>query len=191
MRHRPGHSPRHAQLQTQLIELFLSEGFLGFSLDDLALRLRCSKSTLYTLAPSKEQLISTTVRSFFRRATERVEARVATQPDPVGRISTYLLSVSEELAPASPQFFADLHSMAPAREIYRLNTARASERVRELIRAATPEADRTYAAFVGAATAQVMEAIHRGDIRSRTGLSDSDAYRALADLVVAGTTEVG
>ncbi|MGN0066022.1 MAG: TetR/AcrR family transcriptional regulator, partial [Nocardioides sp.] len=62
-------SARLDQLVDGLVELFLAEGFLPFSLEDLAVRLKCSKSTLYSLAPSKEQLFVTVVRNYFRRAT--------------------------------------------------------------------------------------------------------------------------
>jgi AcrR family transcriptional regulator len=91
-----------------LIELLLTDGFLVFSIEELATRLQCSKSTLYLVAPSKEQLIAAVVRAFFRRATDRVETRLAAELDPVRRIGTYLEAISIELAPASPAFFADL-----------------------------------------------------------------------------------
>ena len=47
---------RRAELFDQLVALLLSEGFAHLTLDEIAARLRCSKSTLYTLAGSKEQL---------------------------------------------------------------------------------------------------------------------------------------
>ena len=37
---------RQAQLLDQLEALFLAEGFAGFILEDIAVRLRCSKTTL-------------------------------------------------------------------------------------------------------------------------------------------------
>ena len=60
---------RQAELLDQLESLFLAEGFARFTLDDLAVRLRCSKSTLYALAGSKEQLALRVIRHFFRKAT--------------------------------------------------------------------------------------------------------------------------
>ena len=65
---------RQAELLDQLEELFLAEGFARFTLEDLALRLRCSKSTLYALAGSKEQLAQRVIKHFFRKATAAVEA---------------------------------------------------------------------------------------------------------------------
>ena len=86
-------SARREQLLDGLIEIFLAEGFARFSVEDLAVRLQCSKSTLYAVAPSKEQLITAIVRAFFRRSTERIEARLARESDPVGRISVYLEAI--------------------------------------------------------------------------------------------------
>ena len=59
---------RQRALLADLEALFLAEGFAAFTLDDLAGRLRCSKSTLYALAPSKEQLAVKVVTHFFRGA---------------------------------------------------------------------------------------------------------------------------
>ena len=60
---------RRTELFDALIALFLDEGFAHLTLDDIAGRLRCSKSTLYTLAGSKEQLVRAATVQFFRQAT--------------------------------------------------------------------------------------------------------------------------
>ncbi len=170
------------------MEMFLAEGFLSFSLEDLAVRLQCSKSTLYGVAPSKEQLITAVVRAFFRRATDRVEERLERESDPVARIGTYLEAISGELSPASTSFFHDLGEFGPAREIYLRNTAIAARRVQDLVTAAKSEGQQLDAAFIGAVAGTVMEAIQRGEIESMTSLNDAASYRLLADLIVAGVT---
>ena len=184
----PRRSARRAQILDGLVELFLGAGFLEFSVEDLAERLQCSKSTLYAVAPSKEQLITAVVRAFFRGATERVEARLALETDPVGRIRTYLEAISAELAPASTAFFADLDMFAPAREIYAHNTAIAARRVQELVQAARLAGRVLDAAFIGAVAGATMESIQRGEMAAMTGLSSAAAYRLLADLIIAGVT---
>ncbi|GAB2833075.1 TetR/AcrR family transcriptional regulator [Actinocorallia aurea] len=177
---------RRAELVERLIELFLERGFADFGVADLAKLLRCSKTTLYAVAESKEQIITAVVRAFFRRATDRVEARLAEETEPRARIEAYLLAISTELSAASPAFFADLTAFGPAREIYRRNTAIAAERVRLLLLDAAPgQGGRS--AFAGAVAGLVMEAVHRGDIKEATGLDDAAAYAALAALLVAQT----
>lgn len=180
---------RREELLDELVALVLVEGFGAFTLDDLARRLHCSKSTLYVLAASKEQLVVAVVKRFFQRATAVVEERAAGPADHRDRISAYLLAVAEQLQPASPAFFADVAAFAPAREIYERNTRSAAARVQQLVTegVAAGTIRPVQASFVGAAVAAVMAAIHRGDITAATGLDDAAAYRELADLVVAGT----
>lgn len=180
---------RRDELVERTAEVLLEDGFADLNLEELAARLRCSKSTLYSIAASKEQIIQAAVRSFFRRAASRVEGRLRrADADPIDRIGVYLMAISAELAPASPTFFADLDANAATREIYRDNTRIAAQRLQELVLDAVPAASRIEAIFVGTVAGQIMEAIHRGEIEESTGLDDSAAYRALAKLIVAGVT---
>ena len=189
MRNRPDdvRTERRTRVLDELVELFLREGFAAFTLEDLARRLRCSKSTLYVVATSKEQLVAAVVRRFFQRATSAVEARLERTGDPADRLTAYLEAVSTELRAARPAFFRDLAGHPPARAIYETNTRHAAARVQQLVVEGV-RAGRMRdldAAFVGAAVEQVMTAIHRGDIAGRTGLGDAQAYRELARLVAA------
>ena len=180
-------SVRHEHLLRELVDIFLAEGFADVSLSGMAGRLHCSKSTLYAIAPSKEQMIVAVVREFFRVATVRVEASLVPALAPRDQLDAYLVAISHQLAPASAAFFADLSAFAPAREIYAMNTKIAAQRVQDLVRAAKfDEAKGPDAAFVGTVAGLVMEAIHRGEIEATTGFDDSYAYRALAELIVAG-----
>lgn len=183
-------APRREHLTEELIALFLEQGFLSFSVEQLAAHLRCSKSTVYSIAPSKEQIVTSVVRAFFRRATERVEARTTDAGTPADRIGAYLEAISVELEPGSPAFFADLDRFAPAMEIYRRNTEIAAGRVKELLTEGLDgdARSRLNIDFVGAVASLTMEYIHRGSIGATTGLDDAAAYRALADLIVAGMT---
>ena len=179
---------RRDELLDELVALALAEGFAAFTLDDLARRLHCSKSTLYGIAASKEQLVVAAVKRFFQRATAVVEERVAGPVDHREQITAYLLAVAEQLQPASPAFFADVAAFAPAREIYERNTSSAAARVQQLVAAGVSAGTirPVHASFVGVAVAAVMSAIHRGEVTANTGLDDAAAYRELADLVVAG-----
>jgi AcrR family transcriptional regulator len=186
----PGHrlTRRQAQLLDQLEELFLGEGFARFTLDDLALRLHCSKSTLYALAGSKEQLAQRVIKHFFRKATDAVEARTVTVEDPALRVTAYLTAVAAALAPAGPAFHRDLDSFGPGREIYERNTQLAAERVRELIGegVARGRFRDVHPALVADTVTTLMFRIGRGDTARATGLDDAAAYRELAALLLHG-----
>ena len=179
---------RQAELLDQLEQLFLAEGFARFTLDDLALRLRCSKSTLYALAGSKEQLALRVIKHFFRKATDAVEARTVTVADPGLRVTAYLAAVAAALAPAGAAFHRDLDSFGPGREIYERNTALAADRVRRLISDGVAQGRfrEVHPALVADTVTTLMFRIGRGDTARATGLDDATAYRELALLLLHG-----
>ena len=181
---------RQAELLDQLEALFLAEGFARFTLDDLAERLRCSKSTLYALAESKERLAVRVIKHFFRKATDAVEARTVTVQDPALRVTAYLTAVAAALAPAGPAFHRDLDSFAPGREIYERNTALAADRVRRLISDGVAQGRfrEVHPALVADTVTTLMFRIGRGETARATGLDDAAAYRELAALLLHGIT---
>ncbi len=179
---------RQAELLDQLEQLFLEQGFAGFTLEDLALRLRCSKSTLYALAGSKEQLALRVIRHFFRKATDAVEAQTVTETDPALRVTAYLTAVARALSPASPAFHRDLDSFGPGREVYERNTALAADRVRALIAEGVAQGRfrEVHPALIADTVTTLMFRIGRGDTERATGLDDATAYRELAALLLHG-----
>ncbi|MCW2763327.1 MAG: putative transcriptional regulator, TetR family [Marmoricola sp.] len=185
-----GMTRRQAELLDQLEELVLAEGFARFTLDDRPLRLHCSKSTLYALAGSKEQLAQRVIKLFFRKATEAVEASTVTVRNPARRVAAYLTAVAAALAPAGPAFHRDLDSFGPGREIYERNTALAADRVRELISDGVAQGRfrAVHPALVADTVTTLMFRIGRGDTARATGLDDATAYRELAALLLHGIT---
>jgi AcrR family transcriptional regulator len=179
---------RQTELFDALVALFLAEGFAHLTLDEIAARLRCSKSTLYALAGSKEQLVQAATVHFFRAATEAVEARVEVVTGARERIAAYLEAVGTALDPASDRFMADLDGFAPARAIYEKNTRIAARRVRELIAdgVAAGEFRDVHAAFAADLVATVMVRIQQRVVRDNTGLDDAAAYRELAAILTGG-----
>lgn len=179
---------RRLALFDALVALILDEGFAHLTLDDLAARLHCSKSTLYRLADSKEQLVRAATVHFFRGATEQVEASVAGAGDARGRIRRYLEAVGEQLRPASPRFMEDLAADPAVREVYERNTRFAARRVQELITegVAAGELRDAHAAFVGDVAAAAMVRIQQRQVAAATGLDDAQAYEELAILLTCG-----
>ncbi|WP_428366826.1 TetR/AcrR family transcriptional regulator [Mycolicibacterium sp.] len=179
---------RRGELFDALVALLLAEGFAHLTLDDIAARLRCSKSTLYTLAGSKEQLVRAATVHFFRSATEFVEARLAAVTGARERITAYLSAVGAALDPASAQFMADLDGFEPARAVYEQNTRIAARRVQELIAEGVAAGDfrDVHAAFAADLVATVMVRIQQRVVRANTGLDDAGAYRELAAILTGG-----
>ncbi|MCL2536337.1 MAG: TetR/AcrR family transcriptional regulator [Nocardiaceae bacterium] len=181
---------RRTELFDALVDLFVAEGFAHLTLDTIAARLKCSKSTLYTLAGSKEQLVTAATVHFFKRATERVEATVAATTGPRERIAAYLTAVGGALAVTSDRFMTDLDAFAPAREVYERNTRIAARRVQELITDGVDAGDfrEVHAAFAADLAATMMVRIQQGGVRAATGLDDAHAYRELASILTAGVS---
>ncbi|MEU6390577.1 TetR/AcrR family transcriptional regulator [Streptomyces sp. NPDC046939] len=177
---------RQTDLLERLVTLLVAEGFASFTLDDLAERLRCSKTTLYQLARSKQGLVREAVKHYFKNATAAVEKQVADTSAPAERVVVYLTAVAEQLRPLSRQFLDDMAEFDATREVYEANTRLAADRIRQLItEGVTAGAFReVHAAFVGEVAAATMQAIQRGEVSHRTGLSDSEAYAELASLIV-------
>jgi len=63
-------SARLRRLLKDLEALMMAEGFLHLSTDDVARRLRCSKATLYRLAPSREELFELVVERWLARVRD-------------------------------------------------------------------------------------------------------------------------
>lgn len=179
---------RRLELFDALVDLFLSEGFAHLTLDEIAARLRCSKSTLYTLADSKGHLVRSATVHFFRGAADEVEARIRDVPGARERIIGYLEAVGTALAPASDRFMADLDAFAPALEVYDQNTRFAAARVHELIDEGVRNGEfrPVHAALAADIAATMMERIQRRGVRAATGLDDAQAYRELALILTAG-----
>ncbi|MEV6830244.1 TetR/AcrR family transcriptional regulator [Amycolatopsis sp. NPDC051102] len=190
MRPEPRRRPtaRQRALLADLEALFLAEGFADFTLDDLAGRLRCSKSTLYALAPSKEQLAVKVVTQFFRGAAERIEERVAGIDDARKLIAEYLAGVSEHLNRASAAFMRDLAAFGPAREAYQLNSRFAATRLRQFIDKGVADGvfRDVHARLVAEMTGLIIEGIQTGVLGRRTDVSDAEAFTALGELLLGG-----
>lgn len=190
---RPAPTARQAAVLADLLALVLREGFAQFTLDDLAARLHCSKSTLYALAPSKEQLARRAVGQFFRTATERVEKRVAQAGDARERIAFYLLAAAEELKPASERFLADVAAYAPTQAVYERNAKAAAARIREFIQEGVADGifRDVHARLVGEMAGWLIEGIQTGVLGRRAEVSHAESFAALSDLLLGGLELTG
>ncbi|MFC8511719.1 TetR/AcrR family transcriptional regulator [Streptomyces sp. NPDC057257] len=179
---------RRDDLLRQTEAIILAEGFTTVTMDELAQRLECSKATLYSLAPTKEQLVLAVTRDFFRDATAEIEQAVDVEPDLRQRIRVYLAGVGTAMHRHSHAFYDDMVGYEPTAQIYHLNSAAAARRVHEMIeegvRAGAFRAlNGHFAAHVVAIT---IQAVQSGVILERTGLSAGDAFSELGDLLLDG-----
>jgi AcrR family transcriptional regulator len=187
-RHSHADSERRTELLERLERIFLAEGFSSLTVDEICRRLKCSKSTLYSIADSREQIIQAVTRHFFARATVAIEAEVAQEKDPARRIIRYLDGVGTAMRRNSVAFYVDMVSYQPTANIYHLNSDAAARRVRELIErgvevGAFRKAD---AALAAQAIALLIDGVQSGELLQATGLSAGEAFSELGELLVNG-----
>jgi AcrR family transcriptional regulator len=179
---------RREELLEQLEGLFLAEGFTALTVDEIARRLRCSKATLYSLASTKEQLVLSVTKHFFRTAADEIEAMVKAEKDPRERIATYLGGIGAEMRRNSLAFYQDMVSYPPTAAIYRRNAIIAAGRVQEMIqegvdaRVFRPVDGR----FAGELVALAIDGILSGVLLDTTGFNAGEAFSELGDLLING-----
>jgi AcrR family transcriptional regulator len=178
---------RREALLDQLELVMLAEGFAGLTLEDFAARLRCSKSTLYRLAPSKEQLVGTVARHYFSRAARRIEQTVAAAPAPPQKLEAYLLGLGKEGGRGSAAFHEQMASHPATAELYHRSSQTAAGRVRQLIHEGVQSGDFKVAdaEFAGQVVATVIGAIHLGGLGAGAG-DRAAAHAKLSELVLFG-----
>src|SRR5208337_4784545 len=108
-------SPRLRRIIDNLEAIFLEEGFLQFRTEDLARRLRCSKQTLYALAPSREELFELIIERLFCRIREQGRIAAEQAPDWISAVAGYLDVAVRATRTASGQFVRDLARFDPGR----------------------------------------------------------------------------
>ena len=111
-------SKRSAETLEALEALILAKGFSQVNVSDIAARLRCSKRTLYELAPSKKILVLKALDNFFSRIREEADHVTDNTSDPERQIYEYLqigVRASERLSQA---VVADIAEWEPARMLW-------------------------------------------------------------------------
>jgi AcrR family transcriptional regulator len=179
---------RRTALLDQLEQVVLAEGFVGLTVEDFAARLHCSKSTLYRVAPSKEQLVATIARHFFSSAAVRIERVVAEAPAPPQKLEAYLLNVGSEMARGTATFHEQMASHSATAALYRRNSQIAAERVRQLIHEGVESGhfDVADAEFAGQVVAAAITAIHLDDHAVPLNGGVAQAHANLSELVLYG-----
>ena len=184
---------RRSELLQQLEELFLRAGFAHLTIDALTEELHCSKSTLYAIAPSRDELVIVVIKHFFRTAAGRIESQVAAIDHPRDRIASYLAGVGREMSRVSARSYADMVTHEITRSIYDHNSRVAAARVHSMIQEGIESGAfrQLHAEFVGEAISLLIEGIQEGALLQRTGLSSGEAYRELSSLVLGSLANNG
>jgi AcrR family transcriptional regulator len=89
-------------------ELFAHEGFLHFSTDDLAHRLRCSKRAIYAVAPGREKFFEAVILQRVTRAEEATIAPIKNAPSVRAAVQGCMQASVEQARSVSPVWMRDV-----------------------------------------------------------------------------------
>jgi AcrR family transcriptional regulator len=89
-------------------ELFSEEGFLHFSTEDLARRLRCSKRTIYAVAPSREKFFEAVIVQKVTKARDVTIAAIRSAPSVQAAVLGCIRTSVEQVQNVSPIWLRDV-----------------------------------------------------------------------------------
>lgn len=180
---------RYDELLGHLEDIILAEGFSHLRVGVLASRLRCSRTTLYQLAPTKEGLILLAIERYVDAMAQEASAAGADEALPyVERIFAYARVIHRWRDRASMQFWQDVAAWEPANRLFAARSRIESRRVADIFREAVE-----CGAFREMNTTFVGEVVWRGtmatrdpDVLEASCLSSGDAMEELAALILRG-----
>lgn len=111
-------SPRQEEVLDVIERVLLREGIGALRMGRLADEAGCSRSTLYELAPSKEELLLLVLDRMMRRIARTGWAAVQAQTDPAARVRVMLTGGALDASALGPRFLEAVSSHPPARDLY-------------------------------------------------------------------------
>ena len=185
-------SPRQAEILDALEELLLREGFRHLTIADMVEHLHCSRRTLYSLAPSREELILVVVDRLFTHMGAAARARVAACRDPGDAVAAYMETSVTLLAGAHPAFFDDLESYMPTKHLYDRHLHYALGVLGGLIEDGMRKGvfRQLHPPIVAEILDAAVERIRNPEVLTRAGASWSQALATLSELVRHGLLHV-
>ena len=179
---------RHRDIAEALEMIFLEEGFRDVTVGELAARLKCSKRTLYELAPSKQELFVLIVERWLDRIRHLGWAGALEYDDPQQRIIAYLEPGVSQSRLASRRFLQDLQSFRPA---YMLLEAHQRERtgvLRDIVEDGIKRGRfrKLHAPLVAEVFLAAVGRMNEPDFLENAGISYSNAFSEVYDLFLKG-----
>ena len=126
-------SPRQEEVLDIVEAVFLRDGIKGVRIGELAAEASCSRSTLYELAPSKEDLLLLVLDRMMRRIMRRGAQAIEQAADPVDRVRAMMTSGALDLAALGPRFLEAIRRHPPARLLFDRRIADGRDTLERLI----------------------------------------------------------
>jgi AcrR family transcriptional regulator len=179
---------RHAEILDALEEIFLTEGFQTPTVADLCARLRCSKRSLYEIAPTKPELFLLILQRLLDRIRRLGMRGALEHDDPQARILAYLQPGVGETSRATPQFGEELRGFEPARAMVEAHQRERVAVLRDLIDDGIRKGQfrPLHAHLAAEVYFAATKLINQPEVLAAAGLTMSEAFAELPDLLFRG-----
>jgi AcrR family transcriptional regulator len=179
---------RQEEILDQLEGIVVRSGFRHLTLLDLTSELRCSRTILYALAPTKEELALLVIDRFLGRLGSEMGRAVARAKGPRDQMAAALDTLASLIGPVSRRFFEDIELYGPARALHLRHTNAAAARLRAIISAGTEQGafNAVDALFAAEVISLVLSGISDGSLLDRTGLTSAEAVGQLKHMAFDG-----
>ncbi len=176
-------TPRQREVLDDLEAIIVAEGFAHLTVGELARRLRCSRRTLYELAPTKDDLVLLVIDRRLRRTGAIAREHMAAADDPGDKIDAYL--IRSGLRPTSLRFADDVAAHPAAHRLFGDHYHFAITMLADVLRAgmATGRVRPVDPLVVGEIIDAALERLARPDVLRATGRSFFDLAEDLSALV--------
>lgn len=181
-------SPRQEEILDDLEAILLDEGFRRLTTELLAKRLRCSRRTLYELAPSKNELVLLVLDRLLRRMGRRATEQLRDLTDPAARLWTYMTRTNAEIRRGNQHLWADVAAEPAVQRLvdehYRYAAAMVADLVRDGVeqghfRDLDPD-------LVGEVLGNALRHLQDPEVLARLGVSNAQANEQVFKLSLHG-----
>ena len=181
-------SDRQKELLSELEALFFAKGFRTITVDEIAAQLKCSKRTLYEIAPSKQELFIFVIESWLDRIRHLGWQGALQHDDPKQRVMAYLEPGVIESRPASRQFLADLQSYRPALALLEAHQTQRTNVLMEIVEdgARRGKFKPFHSALVAEIFLAAVNRINEPSMLERSGVGFSQAFEELFQILTTG-----
>jgi len=184
---RPDQKRRESLLE-ELTDIVLSEGFAHLRVGGLADRLHCSRSTLYKLAPSKDELIVMLCERYINRAIDDALLKTEGCETVREKLVAFADVIAVRQAAGSDHFWRDFRDTPETATILGWPRARGYQEVRRMLEegVASGEFRELPVRFVSFVVWSTARASRDPELLKDFGLDQANAIRELIRLVVDG-----
>jgi AcrR family transcriptional regulator len=181
-------SHRQEEVLDTVEAVFRREGLRGVRMGDLATEANCSRSTLYEIAPGKEQLLLLVLDRMMRRISLRGATAIDQADTNMDRIRAMLASGALDFADLGPRYLDAVRSHPPARMLLDHWIAVCRDMLEDLIARAIAEHE--IRPVNGRVVAEVMFAsvltFTDPDFTRTSRVTTADALSGMVDLLLNG-----